>query len=267
MDTHTRSQHARHSTGIRMLLRWCFFPLLCPPTGHDPRHLFVPAPTVRSLGIRSASMTFRMPRAVVVVSSVISLFFGLLSRKTAFHAKFTGSQLAGLACNHIPICTRTHTMHALRLSRREQAFYRPSGCPTLRRFHIRITHIPLDAGLTRTLHTRTRHLDTQTMILSRRPSSPHNTPDDIMAVLQFRCRFRCQFRCQFYCQFCCRNNTFAAVSMPRSRVSFTLVTYAPFPPVVPMRLYTLPLHLSLRSPMLPVSIHGCQRLLLPLPCR
>ena len=54
--------------------------------------------------------------------------------------------------------------------------------------------------------------------------------------------------------------------MPRSRVSFTLVTYAPSPLAVPMRLYTLHLYLSHRSPMLSVSIHGCRRLLLPPPC-
>ena len=122
MDTHTHaavSTHARHSTGIRTLPRCCFsLSLLCPPTGHDPRHLFVSAPTVRSLGNNYGPhlMTSGMPRAVVVVSSVIPLYFGLLSRNycnprvtIANHGYTTrGSGLT----NYIPVhaCTHTYVM-------------------------------------------------------------------------------------------------------------------------------------------------------------
>ena len=155
--------------------------LLCPPTGHDPRHLFVPAPTVRSLGNNYGPhlMTSGMPRAVVVVSSAISLFFGLLSRNynpREIHGYTThGSGIT----NYIPVHACTHTMHTLRLSRPRAGFLLTIQiCCTsirLRRFYIHITRITLDAGLPRTLHTRTRHLDTQTLTLSRRPSSPHDT--------------------------------------------------------------------------------------------
>ena len=92
------STHARPLTGIRMLLRCCFS-LLCPPTGHDPRHLFVSAPTVRSLGNGPHLMTSGMPRAVVAVSSVIPLLFGLMSRNYNPREILTCSQLTGLACN------------------------------------------------------------------------------------------------------------------------------------------------------------------------
>ena len=122
--------------------------------------------------------------------------------------------------------------------------------------------------MTCTLHTHARHLDTQTLILSRRPSTQHSTPDDIMALL---CNFAAVttpvFAASFAASFAAATtHVFAAFSMPRSRVSSTLVAYTPSPLAVPTRLYTLHLYLSLRSPMLSVSIHGCRRLLLPPPC-
>lgn len=94
--THTpqsaRTPFDRHSHAAALLLF-----LLRPPTGHDPRHLFVLAPTVRSLGNGPHLMTSGMPRAVVAVSSVIPLFFGLMSRNYNPREILTCSQLADLA--------------------------------------------------------------------------------------------------------------------------------------------------------------------------
>ena len=125
MDTHTPQSARTHA--IRQAFACCraaLLSILCPPTGHDPRHSFVSAPTARSLGNNYGPhlMTSGMPRAAVAVSSVIPLLFGLLSRNSNPREILTCSQLAGLACNYIPVRACTHTMHALRLSRPRAGF-------------------------------------------------------------------------------------------------------------------------------------------------
>ena len=114
-----------------MLPRCCFsLSLLCVHQLDTTRAicLFQPRPSDLS-AYGPHLVTFGMPRAVVVVSSVIPLYFGLLSRNYTIHAKLYRFTTRGFGItNYMPVNACTHTMHALRLSRLEQVFYRPFTC-------------------------------------------------------------------------------------------------------------------------------------------